>query len=209
MLCKDTMRDNIVKAALERFLHYGYAKTTMAEIACDCNMSPGNLYRYFPGKLDIALAIAEKHGDELLVHLREIARDKTISNADKVRKFFSAYMHDTFDKLENDPRIYEIAQLISKEKPDFANGQIAKQRAMLTEILSAGNANGEFDVDDVVFTAEMMQSALLKFSYPQLWSKLSIEQLERELDGVLDIILAGISAKPVSQGEAAARSAAL
>lgn len=195
MLCKDTMRDTIIKAAMERFLHYGYAKTTMAEIACDCNMSPGNLYRYFPGKLDIALAIAEHHGDELLLHLRDIMRDKKLSNAQKIRDFFGAYMHDTYDKLENDPRIYELAQIISKERPDFANGQIAKKRAMLVEVLSAGNAAGEFDIDDVVFTAEMMQSALLKFSYPQLWSKLTIEKLERELDGVLDILLSGIAKK--------------
>ena len=34
MLCKKTMRENILKAAMERFLHYGYPKTTMAEIAC-------------------------------------------------------------------------------------------------------------------------------------------------------------------------------
>ncbi len=193
MLCKDTMRDTIISAAMERLLHYGYAKTTMAEIACDCNMSPGNLYRYFSGKIDIALAIAERHGEELFVHLREIVRDKTLSSSQKIRAFFSAYMHDTYDKLENDPRIYELAQIISKERPDFANGQIAKKRALLVEVLSAGNAAGDFNIPDVVFTAEMMQSALLKFSYPQLWTRLTIDKLERELDGVLDIIVAGIT----------------
>ena len=50
-------RAQIILAAKERFLHYGYPKTTMAEVAADCNMSPGNLYRYFKGKLDIAIEI--------------------------------------------------------------------------------------------------------------------------------------------------------
>ena len=35
MLCKDTVRGNILEAAKKRFTHYGYAKTTMAELAAD------------------------------------------------------------------------------------------------------------------------------------------------------------------------------
>jgi len=47
---KNTVRCQIVEAAKKRFSHFGYAKTTMAEVAADCSMSPGNLYRFFPGK---------------------------------------------------------------------------------------------------------------------------------------------------------------
>ena len=50
---KDAVRTQIVDAAKKRFSHFGYAKTTMAEVATDCAMSPGNLYRFFPGKLDM------------------------------------------------------------------------------------------------------------------------------------------------------------
>jgi len=192
MLCKKTMRQSIIKAAKERFLHYGYPKTTMAEIACDCNMSPGNLYRYFPGKLDIAFSIAEKHGQKTLNDLREVVRDKTISCVEKLRKFHFTVMQETYRDLEDDPKIYEIAQILSKDRPEFANAQMARERALLVEILSAGNASGEFRIDDVVFVAEMLQSATMKFSYPQLWSNLKIEKLERELTGVMDMILGGL-----------------
>jgi AcrR family transcriptional regulator len=74
MLCKNTVRGNILEAAKKRFLHYGYAKTTMAEIAGDCNMSPGNLYRYFPGKLDIAEAISQEAGEKTLAMLRDVVK---------------------------------------------------------------------------------------------------------------------------------------
>ncbi|GAV21360.1 bacterial regulatory proteins, TetR family [Mariprofundus micogutta] len=39
-------KERIVAAARQRFSHYGYGKTTMAEIASDCQMSVGNLYRF-------------------------------------------------------------------------------------------------------------------------------------------------------------------
>jgi len=192
MLCKKTMRDGILKAAKQRFLHYGYPKTTMAEIACDCKMSPGNLYRYFPGKMDIAFSIAEKHGQKTLDDLREVVRDKTLSCVEKLKKFHFTVMQETYRSLEDDPKIYEIAQILSKDRPEFANAQMARERALLVEILSAGNASGEFHIDDVVFVAEMLQSATMKFSYPQLWSKLSLEKLQRELSGVLNLVLGGL-----------------
>ena len=58
--------------------------------------------------------------------------------------------------------------------------------------LPLGREAGEFEVDDPDFTAEMIQAATLKFSYPQLFSRLSLEKLERELDGVYQLIVRGL-----------------
>ena len=56
----EKIREKIIDAAVERFLHYGYPKTTIAELAGDCAMSPGNIYRFFKGKIDIAAEIARR-----------------------------------------------------------------------------------------------------------------------------------------------------
>ncbi|MDX1581758.1 MAG: helix-turn-helix domain-containing protein, partial [Alphaproteobacteria bacterium] len=55
-----TTREQIIESAAERFQKYGYGKTNVAEIAADCCMSPGNLYRYFRNKADIAEAIMRR-----------------------------------------------------------------------------------------------------------------------------------------------------
>src|SRR5947199_8852886 len=70
---KDAPREKIIEAAKCRFSHFGYGKTTMAEVAGDCEMSPGNLYRFFPGKLDIAEAIGTEDYERHLAHLRKLA----------------------------------------------------------------------------------------------------------------------------------------
>ena len=54
------IREKIMQAARARFAHYGYPKTTIADVAADCAMSPGNLYRFFKGKIDIAAEIARR-----------------------------------------------------------------------------------------------------------------------------------------------------
>jgi len=61
-------------------------------------------------------------------------------------------------------------------------------------LLEQGIAEKAFaPMENPHFIAEMMQSATMKFRYPQLWSRLTLPKLERELDGVMDIVLAGLS----------------
>src|SRR5215470_14980066 len=141
---KDAVRTQIVDAAKKRFSHFGYAKTTMAEVASDCSMSPGNLYRFFPGKLDIAEAIATEDYQKHLDHLRKVASDPKKTARERLHDFFFEELRRTFHKLEKDPRAYEMAVVISREKPEFANWMLAKEREILVELLEDGNARGEF-----------------------------------------------------------------
>ncbi len=191
----DATRAQIVAAAEKRFRHFGYAKTTMAEVAADCAMSPGNLYRFFPGKLDIAEAIARADFETVLVGQRGIARQPGKSAREKLSDYLFDELRRTYNRLENDPRVFELARVIAAERPQFGNWMLEQQRDILVEILEDGEARGEFAVDDKNFTAEMIQSATMKFHYPQLFSKLSLPRLERELQGVQDILVNGISAK--------------
>ena len=50
----EAIKHDILDKAFLRFGRFGFGKTTMAEIAKDCDMSAGNLYRYFDNKKEIA-----------------------------------------------------------------------------------------------------------------------------------------------------------
>ena len=71
---KSETREQILDAATNRIKHYGYGKTTMSEIAGDCGMSAGNIYRFFASKLDIAEAMARQFNSDLYQTYSEIAR---------------------------------------------------------------------------------------------------------------------------------------
>lgn len=189
----------IIDAARVRIGHYGYCKTTMAELAADCGMSPGNLYRYFPGKLDIAAEIARGAFDETLESLRAVVRKAGLSAQQRVRDFLFTELHVTYEQLHSDMKIHDLAEIIKRERPETANENLAKGRALLSEILSTGNAAGEFEIADVVSTAEMIQCATMKYRYPQLFSQLSLPELEHELEGVTDLLLKAISRKESDQ----------
>jgi AcrR family transcriptional regulator len=189
---KSDIRCRIIEAARKRFSHYGYAKTTMAEVAADCSMSPGNLYRFFPGKLDIAECIATQDYEKHLTALREIALAAGRGAGDRLRDFLFAELHRTYHKLESDPRAFEMATVIAHERPQYANWLLANERRIFVELFEDAERSGEFFIGDKETTAEMIQSATMKFRYPQLWSKLTLPKLERELDGVLELIIHGL-----------------
>jgi hypothetical protein len=47
----------------------------------------------------------------------------------------------------------------------------------------------------------MLQSATVKFSFPQLFSQLALPKLERELFGVLDMLLKGLYVREPAAGK--------
>src|SRR6516162_119547 len=53
-------RNRILTEAERLFRVYGYSKTTVADIAEACRMSPANVYRFFASKSDINNAICER-----------------------------------------------------------------------------------------------------------------------------------------------------
>jgi len=206
-MSKDTVRDKIVEAAKKRFSHFGYGKTTMAEIATDCGMSPGNLYRFFPGKLDIAEAIASEDYEAHLTHARKIALAPGKNARERLRDLLFAELRRTYQKLEKDPRVLEMATQIGHERPQFINWMLANERTILVELMEEAEKRGEMippgDKEEI---AEMIQSATMKFRYPQLWSKLSLAKLERELDGVLNLMFQGLCPQAAAEREEARKA---
>jgi AcrR family transcriptional regulator len=198
---KDTVRCQIVEAAKKRFSHFGYGKTTMAEVAADCSMSPGNLYRFFPGKLDIAECIATEDYRKHLESLGKLALAPARSARERLRDLLFEELRRTYHKLEKDPRAYEMATVIAHERPQYANWMLANERKIFVALFEDAERKDEFAIADKETTAEMIQAATMKFRYPQLWSKLTLPKLERELDGVIKLLIDGLCGiKPAESG---------
>jgi AcrR family transcriptional regulator len=190
---KEETCERILQAARRRFSHYGYAKTTMAEIAGDCGMSPGNLYRFFPGKLDIAEAIAREEERARLEELEAIASAASRSARQRLFDFFFGELRLTFKKFAEDPEGVEIARILAVGRPEIGTERIAAERALIARMLTDGTRDGSFAVADPHYTAEMIHSATLKFRFPQRWTRAPLEVLERELNGVLKLLMEGLA----------------
>lgn len=182
-------REQILRAAMTRILHYGYAKTTMAEIAKDCDMSAGNIYRFFKSKLDIAEAIVRGFNQAFYQLFAEIARRSDEPALPRLTELFKARLERTYHMMQNKTKALEMADVLARERPIYYVEELAQERIYIVQILEQGLKSGEIKpLDNPNFTAEMLQIALMKFESPRFWADESYEELTREFDGVMKLL---------------------
>ena len=76
----------ILDEAERLFRHYGYTKTTVADIARELGMSPANIYRFYASKTKIHEALAERMLVAREVALYELAK-QPISASERLKIF--------------------------------------------------------------------------------------------------------------------------
>ncbi len=186
-------KSRILSAAEKRFRQYGFNKTTMAEIAKDCGMSAANIYRFYESKQDIVVEIATSCFRETEDSLREVVlRRPGLTASKRVEAFVLQLLHDTHDLHANSPKIYELVEFITMERFDLVNSHIEVKQSLLAEILAEGNKNGEFDVKDIFYTAEMVLKATIMFYFPVFSNIFPAEEMKRFAKGVVDLLLTGL-----------------
>ena len=189
----DETAKEILNAASRRFLHYGYGKTTMSEIAKDCNMSTGNLYRFFPSKLDIAEMFVRVLRREHVDNLRAVANDPTKSPKEKLRAFFLEKMRLAYDRFHDKPKAFELSSSLLTERPKVGMEWENAEGAVLCDIISMGNADGSFAIENPERNAKILLDAAYRFTSPAIFHEGEYDELADELNEVIDLMLDGYS----------------
>ncbi|MEX6632888.1 TetR/AcrR family transcriptional regulator [Hyphococcus lacteus] len=195
----DDTAKQILDAASRRFLHYGYGKTTMSEIAQDCNMSTGNLYRYFPSKLDIAEMFVRVLRMEQVRKLREVADAPEVAPAKKLRSFFLTKFTLAYERFHDKPKSYELSSELMSSRPKIAIEWENAEGRVLGEILRLGMEDGTFAIDNNAETVKILQDAAYRFTSPSVFHEGEYAVLAQELNGVVDLILDGFSWRAAKQ----------
>ena len=93
------------------------------------------------------------------------------------------------DMLNNKPKLIEVAEVMGRERPEFGQELLGKERVYIVEILQQGMRTGDIrQLDDPEKTARLFQTALIKFQYPPLWTLFPPEELETELKELLHML---------------------
>jgi AcrR family transcriptional regulator len=68
-------RERLLDAAAAEFLTHSYGATTVREIAARAGVTPGLIYRYFPGKYEMLVALAGERGPATMLSLLDAPYD--------------------------------------------------------------------------------------------------------------------------------------
>ncbi len=188
----ENTRNLIIGAAEGRFSQYGFNKTTMAEIAKDCDMSAANLYRFFENKNDILAEMTDRCFRQTEDSLREVLRRPDVSPAESLEAFIVEKLRIKYDMQANQPKFNEIVEYISSERFDLVSRHRDALRSSMAEIIADGNRNGDFDADDIVATAELISKATILFDHPVFMNKFSLDELEEAAKGIVRLLVKGL-----------------
>jgi AcrR family transcriptional regulator len=139
-----SVRDQIVKAAHEYFAHYGYAKTTVSDLARAIGFSKAYIYRFFESKQAIGEAITADCLDQLFDQVRESV-EQGQDATDKLRRFAKTVTTAGTELFFNDRKIYEIAAHAASEDWAPTNAYRERLERLLEDILKQGRESGEFE----------------------------------------------------------------
>lgn len=110
---QDIKRDKILEAAYQRFLHYGYSKTTMNEIAGDLSLSKALLYYYFPDKSQLYTAVMRKLAAEYIERL-----ESKLNKFDNLKDAFVSQINTQHDFIVKNYNFFDFFRLNEQNLPD-------------------------------------------------------------------------------------------
>lgn len=186
------VRDQILHAANTRFGQYGYGKTTMAEIAKDCDMSAANLYRYFTSKQDIGAALAQHCLEQGECHLRDAIAAKGSTASQALETFILEALRFTYEQWSKQPRLTELVQAIVEDRTDIMLQHMKIKQRVLTDILQQGLSSGEFELADITQSAETIMHATSYFTMPLFMHLHTLKEFERIAQNMVTLVLQGL-----------------
>ncbi|MBV1952331.1 MAG: TetR/AcrR family transcriptional regulator [Cycloclasticus sp.] len=191
----DEVRKAILDAAEKRFKQYGFKKTAMSELAEDVGMSTSNLYRYFSSKLDIAEAFALRCFAEKEIGLQLLLEKPLDSAVDSLVVYAKGLLQYNFDQLYVYPAINDMIMALCEASSEMVDKKREGELSILKVILKKGQEEKCWEIDDLDETGLAIMASWVMFSTPTFMRHQTLEQLEKRLSNLLNLIITGLKVR--------------
>ncbi len=194
-------RDDILNAVSVVFKKYGFAKTTLDDIAQECGMKNTALYYYFESKEDIINGMFNSDMKKIQDNIRN-----AVAKQDTAKNKIHAFVLEKLISFKNQKRYFD---LVLREDLSIKHRQLAFEqknkfdkfeRDLLTEIIAEGVKNDLFENHPIESLIYMITGTTWGISYFVLCNDTEID-LESVVDDVIEIMFSGLKKTPNSQNK--------
>lgn len=184
-------RDLILTTAEAHLRRYGYARTTVSEIARACGMSHANVYRFFKAKADIIDAVIEQWLRRTETALEAIAAQQLPAIA-KLEAYILELYRIKRQECTTEQELFEAFSAILQEHRTVVEQHIHVIRAILRDILRSGVQEGELQIVDLKRATNAVWDATLKFHHPLLIADAIDQPTEEQAQTVLKLLIVAL-----------------
>lgn len=161
----DDTRARIIEAAEALFLRLGFAKTAVADIAAELDMSPANVYRFFPSKNAIVEAICRRCLAEVEEKAWRVARSKGAA-ADRIERLILEILAYHKENLITEHRVNDMVLAAIEHSWETIRAHKEALHSVTELILRDGIEAGEFEAVDPHATAGLIMRSVIAFTHP-------------------------------------------
>lgn len=191
MSVMEDTRDRIVASASAQIQRHGHVKTTVADVAKHCGMSPANIYRFFPTKAALIEAVSEIWLALAEDNARAIARQPSCASA-RVREFIVGVHEFNRDRYTRNGEVHETVVAATMERWPIVARHEKVLISIFASILEDGVRKGEFEIEDIEETSAVMIAAMVKFHNPIMVAQYHGESLIEQANALADFMLKAI-----------------
>jgi len=191
---KDEVREQLVQAARQVFVRYGYKKTALDDIAREARKGKSTIYYYFKSKDEIFKAVIDAEAE-----IRAKTIDDQISILEDPQLKLKTYIYVRMLTLKKVGNYYEA---IKNDLLDnlyfvnsFRNNHFDAEINLVKDLLLEGIEKGVYTIQNPELTAKTIVTLLQGFEVPLILKNLSDEELQKSVDEMLNILFFGIVAK--------------
>jgi AcrR family transcriptional regulator len=166
----DDTKARIVEVAEALFRRLGYAKTTVADIAAELDMSPANVYRFFPSKNAIVEAICRHCLSDVEEQAWRVARSKAPA-AERMERLILDILAYHKENLITEQRVNDMVLAAIEHSWDTIRAHKEVMLNVTELILRDGIEAGEFEPVDPRATAGLIMRSVVCFTHPLMLSQ--------------------------------------
>jgi len=159
--------ERILEAAERLFRHYGYGKTTVADIARDLGMSPANVYRFFASKEEIHQAICGRMLAASLHMAIGIAK-LPLPAADRLRRCILDQHQLTVETMLDEKKVHEMVIVAIERDWHVIEKHVDRLHQVYAGIIREGIEAGELRQQDADVAARCFGASTVTLCHPQM-----------------------------------------
>ena len=157
----------ILDSAERLFRHYGYGKTTVADVARDLGMSTANIYRFFASKTEIHQAVCGRMLEMSYNMALSISR-LPISASDRLRQYVNGQYKMTVEAMLDEQKVHEMVIVAIERDWHVIEKHIDRIDDIIAQIIREGIAAGEFVEQDARIASMNFGAATVTLCHPQM-----------------------------------------
>lgn len=178
----------ILDAAERAFRHYGYGKTTVADIASDLGMSSANIYRFFASKVEIHQAVCAR----MLATSYQLAYDarhSPLPASERLRLHVQGQYRWTVDTMLDEFKVHEMIVVAIERDWQVIEKHIDSVHDLIAETIQEGIEAGEFAEQDATTASRCFGAATVTLCHPQMVAQCLAKTNRATVDELIDFAI--------------------